>query len=124
MGSYNCPSDNGTAYTPSIAPTLRFTRLCDLDFTGGSAGVLGSKVKDLRAFIATSLEACIDQCAADRSTHVSNCSAVSYGANITLALSRGGINGNCFLKDQRSVTPNIDNSGQEESAFLADTTSD
>jgi hypothetical protein len=120
MGSYNCPSDNGTTYSPSIASTLRFTRLCDVDFTGGSAGVLGSRVVDLRALIATSLEACIDQCAADRSTRVSNCSAVSYGANITLALSRGGINGNCFLKDQKSVNPIVDNSGQEESAFLAD----
>jgi hypothetical protein len=67
--------------------------------------------------LATSIETCIDQCATQRYAG-GNCSAVSYGANITQALNRGGVQGNCFLKDQRSAVGQVDLSGQQEAAFL------
>jgi hypothetical protein len=116
MGTYNCPSENGTSYTPTLTNRYIFQILCDTDFYGKGINDKGNVV-NIQNVIATSIEACIDQCAAQRYAG-GNCSAVSYGANITLALSRGGVQGNCFLKDQRSVVGQLDVSGQQEGAFL------
>jgi hypothetical protein len=81
-------------------------------------GLNGGTVDDLTAVVAYSIDACIDQCDA-YNVAGGSCEAVTYGANITLALSRGGIQGNCFLKDQRGASNVADNSGQVEAAFLS-----
>ncbi|QDS77718.1 hypothetical protein FKW77_004191 [Venturia effusa] len=118
MGTYNCPADNGTTYSPNLTKRYNFKILCDTDFYG--KGVNGKAVVDVQNVLATSLQACIDQCASQRYAG-SNCSAVAYGANITQALARGGVQGNCFLKDQRSAIAQADSSGQQEAAFLSPT---
>lgn len=81
-------------------------------------GFNSGTVTDLTAIVAYSIDSCIDQCVA-YNVAGGSCQAVTYGANITLALSRGGIQGNCFLKDQRGASDVADNSGQVESAYLS-----
>ena len=78
----------------------------------------GTLVEDITAVVAYSIDTCIDQCVA-YNVAGGTCNAVTYGANVTLALERGGIQGNCFLKNQRGATNVADNSGQVESAFLS-----
>jgi hypothetical protein len=118
MGAYNCPSDNGTIYSPSITKSYTFQILCNIDWYGVAISGNANLV-DIQTVLATSIDACIDSCAAQRFSG-GNCSAVSYGANITLALSRGGVPGNCFLKDQRGLVDRKDTSGQEIAAYLID----
>jgi hypothetical protein len=120
MGTYECPASNGSTYTPSLASTaLTFIRLCSVDWPLGASGISGGSVVDIEAVIATSMESCIDQCAAYSNANGGVCRAVTYGANITRALARGGISGNCFLKTQKGIKDLADGSGQEEGAYLA-----
>ncbi|KAK5077579.1 hypothetical protein LTR24_009501 [Lithohypha guttulata] len=117
-GTYNCPAQNDTTYTPSISPTAIYTIICDADQPKGVTAAYYGTVDDLNdGVVATSIEACIDACAGI-AIGGGGCTAVTYGANITLALSRGRITGNCFLKNQRPETLTVDNSGQIVSAFL------
>ncbi|KIW78739.1 hypothetical protein Z517_08578 [Fonsecaea pedrosoi CBS 271.37] len=116
-GTYNCPADNNTNYVSPLLSTATWTILCDTDWPSGVDSFSGGTVVDLTAVIAYSIEACVDQCAA-YNVAGGNCEAVVYGANITLALSRGGIQGNCFLKSDRGEENIADNSGQVEAAYL------
>ncbi|KAJ9616675.1 hypothetical protein H2200_000394 [Cladophialophora chaetospira] len=117
-GTYNCPSDNDRSYTSPLSSTQEFTIFCDTDWPSGMDGFRSGTVTDLTAVVAYSIDACIDQCVA-YNVAGGSCGAVTYGANITLALSRGGIQGNCFLKDQRGASNVGDDSGQVEAAFLS-----
>ncbi|KIW24674.1 uncharacterized protein PV07_10376 [Cladophialophora immunda] len=117
-GSYNCPADNNTNYVSPLLSTETWTVLCDTDWPSGVDAMNGGAVVDLTAVIAYSIDACIDQCAA-YNVAGGDCEAVVYGANITLALSRGGIQGNCFLKSDRGAKNTVDNSGQVEAAYLS-----
>ncbi|KIY00508.1 uncharacterized protein Z520_04193 [Fonsecaea multimorphosa CBS 102226] len=116
-GSYNCPADNNTNYVSPLFTDATWTILCDTDWPSGVAALSGGSVVDLTAVIAYSIDECIDQCAANNIAG-DGCQAVVYGANITLALSRGGIQGNCFLKNDRGAENSVDNSGQVEAAYL------
>lgn len=95
-----------------------FTILCDTDWPEGVDGADGGTVEDLTAVISYSIHDCIDSCVAYNIAGGS-CEAVVYGANITLALSRGGVQGNCFLKTEPGAQDTADNSGQVEAAFLS-----
>ncbi|KIW96132.1 uncharacterized protein Z519_03199 [Cladophialophora bantiana CBS 173.52] len=117
-GSYNCPADNNTDYVSPLLSTATWTILCDTDWPSGVDAFSGGTVTDLTAVVAYSIDACIDQCAA-YNVAGGDCEAVVYGANITLALSRGGIQGNCFLKSDRGAKNTADNSGQVEAAYLS-----
>jgi hypothetical protein len=117
-GSYNCPSDNNKSYVSSLLSTGTWNILCDTDWPNGVDAFGGGTVTDLTAVIAYSIEGCIDQCAA-YIVAGGSCEAVVYGANITLALSRGGVQGNCFLKSNRGAENTVDNSGQVEAAYLS-----
>lgn len=116
MGFNNCPSNNGTIYTSGLSP-LTYQIVCNVDQPTGVDSINGGKVIDLnKGLIATSIEACIDLCVG---AYVggAQCNAVTYGANITRALSRGGVSGNCFLKNARAAQFSPDNSGNVVSAF-------
>ncbi|ETI20027.1 hypothetical protein G647_09042 [Cladophialophora carrionii CBS 160.54] len=117
-GSYNCPSDNNKSYVSSLLSTATWTILCDTDWPLGVDSFSGGTVADITAVVAYSIESCIDQCAA-YNVAGGPCEAVVYGANITLALSRGGVQGNCFLKTDRGAENFSDNSGQVEAAYLS-----
>lgn len=102
MGSYNCPAQNNTLYTSNITRDVTYRILCSADQPVGVAGIDGGTVEDLNSgLVATSIEACIDLCVGAE-IGGSTCTAVTYSANITTALDRGGITGNCFLKNQRA----------------------
>jgi len=102
MGSYNCPAQNNTSYSSSLDITSTYTIICDADQPGGAPGIDGSEVQDLNTgVVATSIEGCIDACVGN-ALGGGGCAAVTYDLNITKALSRGGVTGNCFLKDQRA----------------------
>ncbi|KIW70417.1 hypothetical protein PV04_02688 [Phialophora macrospora] len=116
-GSYNCPSDNNKSYVSSLLTSETWTILCDTDWPSGVDSISGGTVVDLTAIVAYSIEGCIDQCAA-YNVAGGSCEAVVYGANITLALSRGGVQGNCFLKSEPGATNTLDSSGQVEAAYL------
>jgi hypothetical protein len=129
MGSYNCPSDDRKTYRPTTNENHRWTMLCDRDYPSDSEASGGGTVRDIQAVLATSLESCIDQCELWNNEQAQNgivydpdktCKAVSYGANIQLALSRSGIYGNCFLKTQTSAKPYDDFSGQQEVAYIVE----
>ncbi|EXJ62098.1 hypothetical protein A1O7_02531 [Cladophialophora yegresii CBS 114405] len=117
-GSYNCPSDNNKSYVSSLLSDATWTILCDTDWPVGVDSFSGGTVEDITAVVAYSIESCIDQCAA-YNVAGGPCGAVVYGANITLALSRGGVQGNCFLKSERGAENIFDNSGQVEAAYLS-----
>lgn len=118
MGSYDCPAVDNTQYIPSISTSSTFTIVCDADQPKGVTGTDGGTVDDLNdGVLATSIESCIDACAGN-ALGGGGCTAVTYGANITAALARGGITGNCFFKDQRAQTFVDDTSGQVISAYL------
>jgi hypothetical protein len=76
-----------------------------------------STVQDISVALVYSLHDCIDQCAVYSLNNAQGCYAVTYGANITLAQSRG-VGGNCYLKNAVGAEPYIDTSGQEEAAYL------
>jgi len=120
MGTYNCPAQNGTSYTPSIDTSATYTIVCDVDQPKGVSGIDGGLVEDINTGTVTySIEACIDGCVGNN-IGGGGCTAVTYGANVTLALTRTseGISGNCFYKTQRAADFVSDNSGQILSAFL------
>jgi hypothetical protein len=123
MGAYDCPAQNSTIYTSPISPSTPYTIICNADQPDGVDAITpNTLVRDLNTgLVASSIEACIDLCigAAIGSSTSSSCTAVTYGANITLALSRGGITGNCFLKNERARDFLLDQS-DVVSAFRAD----
>ncbi|OAP58340.1 hypothetical protein AYL99_07430 [Fonsecaea erecta] len=117
-GTYNCPADNNEEYVSSVDATATWTILCNTDWPAGVAALSEGTVYDLDAVIAYSVQSCIDQCV-ENNLSGGGCQAVVYGANITLALSRSGITGNCFLKNDRGAQNSVDNSGQVEAAYAS-----
>jgi hypothetical protein len=119
MGSYDCPAQNATTYTSPLSPSTPYTIICNADQPDGVAGITpDTLVRDLNTgLVASSIEACIDLCIG-AAIGGSTCTSVTYGANITLALSRGGITGNCFLKNERAEKFLLDQS-EVVSAFTS-----
>lgn len=119
MGAYDCPAQNDTTYVSSLSSSYKFLIACNRDSVGGAPGINGGTVIDLtpKGTLADSIQACIDACVAS-TLGGTTCKACSYGANITLALQRGGIVGNCFLKNQRAASLSIDSTGQAITAYL------
>ena len=121
MGTVTCPQSNNTDYTTNSGTgNLTFRQLCDVDWPVGiraASGSVNSLVEDLSVVLEYSLIECIVQCAVYSLNNRRACMAVTYGANITSAQTRG-VGGNCFLKSARGANPVADNSGQVESAFL------
>lgn len=115
-GAYNCPTMDQTIYTARFGSAVKFQILCSIDWYGPGLNGRGDVI-DITRSVAYSIEDCIDECAANR-VGGGNCTALSYGANITLALERGGIAGNCALKDQRSLENITDTTEQEATAWM------
>jgi hypothetical protein len=79
-----------------------FVKICGGDFVVGAVGGDGSLVVDLISVIADSFDGCIDQCVVYTKQGGTACKAVSYGANITLALSRPRYSSELLLKKSKS----------------------
>ncbi|KAK0629245.1 hypothetical protein B0T17DRAFT_525065 [Bombardia bombarda] len=78
-----CPATNGTSYTSSKdSGAKKFTRLCGIDYSGTGASDLDSKK-------ATTMDACIDLCAAKK-----DCTGAGWG----FISGDSGNSHSCFMK--------------------------
>lgn len=116
LSSLSCPAMNGTTYISTTLLGALYTIVCDADIRVGDRGVNGIEVYDIHPKTpVSSLQACIESCVKSYRAD-GTCTAVSFHKN---ASTSHFSQGDCYLKNTRSLNWHVDASGLSTIAFLA-----